>query len=80
MNGHANSAAAAVLSYLLGQHGVLSCVAHVPLLTFTYQWLHTTFAHRVTEAEAMDFTVLQAMDARLDRIERVTSALVSRDP
>ena len=65
-------AAATVVTALMGQFAAVSCLQHIPLLVHFYQWLHTTFAHRVTQEEAIDLTVRAAIETRLDPADRVS--------
>ena len=65
-----SSAATAVVAALLGQHTTLRLLRHIPVLVNTYQWVNATFAHRVSQEEALDMTVSEAINAKLDAPER----------
>ena len=56
------SSAAALPRTVLELQSRVACLQHIPLFVFLRQWLHNTFAHRVTEEEAMSSTVLSAID------------------
>jgi hypothetical protein len=68
-------AAASVVSDALGSFDSLSQLSTIPLLVTFYNWLHATFAHRVTQEEAIDCTVQHAI-ANLDSADRVRFLLI----
>ena len=65
---------ATLVSRLMGSFRELSCLQHIPLLVHFYHWLHSTFAHRVTQEDAMELTVARAIETLLEDAEKVRCA------